>query len=89
MDRADPRNHGIWRAFYQLTDIEQQLRPYVEDVVRSEVPKRNLDDAYTEKEAVAVAVKASLVHEMKQYGYEVVNALVTDLQPDGQVKHLT
>ena len=79
MDRDDPRNHGIWRAFYQLTDIEQQLRPYVEDVVRSEggrfssifapfcssfasilldfaqfpvqtsVPKRNLDDAYTEK----------------------------------------
>lgn len=83
MDREE--NNGVWRAFYRLTDIVEQLRPYVEDVVRSEVPKRSLDDAYAEKEAVAVAVKSSLQHEMKKYGYEIVNALVTDLQPDSQV----
>lgn len=80
-----PENHGVYRAFYRLTDIQAQLRPYVEDVVRSQVPKRSLDDAYAEKEAVAVAVKSSLQHRMSDYGYEIVNALVTDLQPDSQV----
>jgi regulator of protease activity HflC (stomatin/prohibitin superfamily) len=84
MDR-NPENHGVYRAFYRLTDIQEQLRPYVEDVVRSQVPKRSLDDAFAEKEAVAVAVKSSLQHRMSDYGYEIVNALVTDLQPDSQV----
>lgn len=64
-----PENHGVYRAFYRLTDIQEQLRPYVEDVVRSQVPKRSLDDAYAEKEAVAVAVKSSLQHRMSDYGY--------------------
>ena len=85
MDRGGPENHGVFRAYYRLTNIVRQLTPYVEDVVRSEVPKRTLDEAYESKEAVAIAVKEALQHEMKRYGYEIVNALVTDLQPDGNV----
>jgi regulator of protease activity HflC (stomatin/prohibitin superfamily) len=77
--------HGVCRAYYRLTDIEMQLTPYVEDVVRSEVPKRTLDEAYESKEAVALAVKSALSIEMQRYGYEIVNALVTDLQPDSNV----
>ena len=60
MERDTVENSGVWRAFYRLTDIEQQLRPYVEDTVRSEIPKRKLDEAYEEKEAVAIAVKQTL-----------------------------
>lgn len=85
MDRNNAESQGVWRAYYRLTDIVQQLTPYVEDVVRSEVPLRTLDEAYASKEEVATAVRSSLQHEMKRYGYEIVNALVTDLQPDGQV----
>merc|ERR1711988_1936621 len=59
--------------------------PYVEDVVRSEIPRKSLDEAYTSKQAVAVAVRTALQSEMKRYGYEIVNALVTDLQPDANV----
>jgi regulator of protease activity HflC (stomatin/prohibitin superfamily) len=77
--------HGVWRAYYRLTDIQRQLTPYVEDVVRSTVPRKTLDEAYEAKEEVAVAVKTALSHEMKRYGYEIVNALVTDLQPDARV----
>merc|ERR1711939_951674 len=55
------------------------------DVVRSEVPLRTLDEAYASKEEVATAVRSALQHEMKRYGYEIVNALVTDLQPDANV----
>ena len=65
--------------------MRRQLTPYVEDVVRSEVPKKTLDEAYESKEAVANAVKSALQAEMKRYGYEIVNALVTDLQPAQEV----
>jgi hypothetical protein len=47
-----------------------------------------LDEAYESKEAVAIAIKTALQHEMKRYGYEIVNALVTDLQPDRRVQVL-
>eukprot|EP01052_Picozoa_sp_SAG31_P033789 SAG31_NODE_3863_length_3810_cov_9.181083_5_plen_82_part_00 len=33
----------------------------------------------------AVAVRESLKSDMRLYGYEVVNALVTDIVPDGKV----
>lgn len=67
--RAGAESHGVWRAFYRLTDINQQLTPYVEDVVRSEVPRKTLDQAYESKDDLANAVKAALQVEMKRYGY--------------------
>merc|ERR1711939_564377 len=44
-----------------------------------------LDEAYESKEAVAHAVQDALSHEMQQYGYRIVNTLVTDLIPDTNV----
>ena len=85
MRRNDPRNHGLWRAYYRLTNPGLQIQSYVEDTVRSELPRKTLDEAYEAKDDVAIAVKEALQHEMKQYGYEVVQTLVTDLQPDQKV----
>ena len=58
----------------------------VEDVVRSEVPQKTLDETYETKNAMAVAVRESLKGDMKWYGYEVVNALVTDIVPNAKVR---
>ena len=80
-----PEDHGLWRAFYKLTNPSVQIQSYVEDTVRSELPKKTLDEAYEAKDDVAIAVKQALQHEMKQYGFEVVQTLVTDLQPDNKV----
>jgi len=85
MARNDPRNHGLWRAYYRLSNPALQIQSYVEDTVRSELPRKTLDEAYEAKDDVAIAVKEALQHEMKQYGYEVVQTLVTDLQPDMKV----
>ena len=57
----------MWRAFYRLTGIEYQLKAYVEDVVRSELPQKTLDEAYETKDAVAVAVRTRLQTDMKWF----------------------
>ena len=77
--------HGVWRAHYMLENAESQIKAYVEDTVRSELPKKTLDQAFEAKDDVARAVRRALRVEFQQYGFEVVQALVTDLQPDAKV----
>lgn len=38
---------SVYDAFYKLTDSRSQITSYVFDVVRSTVPKMNLDDVFT------------------------------------------
>jgi len=73
-------------AFYELDDPYGQISSYIFDVVRAEVPKLELDDVFARKEDIAVAVKAELSEHMEQYGYNIVQTLVTDIDPDRLVK---
>jgi regulator of protease activity HflC (stomatin/prohibitin superfamily) len=74
-------------AFYRLESPNGQITSYVFDVVRAEVPKLKLDDVFVRKDDIAVAVKEELQEAMQSYGYDIVKALVTDIDPDEQVKH--
>ena len=74
-------------AYYRLENPEGQITSYVFDVVRAEVPKMKLDDVFVRKDDVAIAVKGELQEAMQSYGYDIVKALVTDIDPDEQVKH--
>lgn len=74
-------------AFYKLEFPESQITSYVFDVVRAEVPKLKLDDVFVRKDDVAVAVKGELQEAMQSYGYDIIKTLVTDIDPDDQVKH--
>lgn len=74
-------------AFYRLENPEGQITSFVFDVVRAEVPKLKLDDVFVRKDDIAVAVKSELQEAMNSYGYDIVKALVTDIDPDEQVKH--
>lgn len=73
-------------AYYRLTDPRNQIQSYVFDVVRSTVPKMELDEAFASKDIVADAVLKQLKNVMSDYGYEIKNCLVTDLAPDHKVK---
>lgn len=73
-------------AWYKLTDPQSQIRAYVEDVIRGSIPTRTLDEAFSSKDELAHAVKDQLQHEMKDFGYSILKALVTDLSPDRGVK---
>ena len=75
-----------YEAYYRLTDPRTQIQSYVFDVVRSTVPKLELDEAFASKDDIATAVLESLAPVMKEYGYEIRNTLVTDLSPDNKVK---
>lgn len=72
--------------FALFSSHEIRIQSYVFDVVRSTVPKMELDEAFTSKDEVAQAVLSQLQDVMKDYGYEILNTLVTDLSPDNKVK---
>ncbi|MDO4764087.1 MAG: SPFH domain-containing protein [Flavobacteriaceae bacterium] len=74
-------------AYYRLEDPHNQITSYVFDVVRAEVPKLRLDDVFVKKDDIANALKAEIQEAMQSYGYDIIKALVTDIDPDEQVKH--
>lgn len=77
---------GIYEAFYRLENSSEQITSYVFDVIRAEVPKMKLDEVFERKDDIAVAVRRELQEAMTEYGYGIVKALVTDIDPDGEVK---
>lgn len=77
----------VYDAFYKLDNPYAQITSYVFDVVRAEVPKLRLDDVFEKKDDIAIAVKAELQDAMNDYGYDIIKTLVTDIDPDEQVKH--
>ena len=76
----------IYDAFYKLDFPQDQITSYVFDVVRAVVPKMRLDDVFEKKDEIANAVKGELNDAMINYGYDIIKALVTDIDPDAEVK---
>ena len=76
----------VFDAFYKLDFPQDQITSYVFDVVRAEVPKMILDDVFEKKDDVAIAVKSELNDSMLNYGFDIIKTLVTDIDPDAQVK---
>jgi regulator of protease activity HflC (stomatin/prohibitin superfamily) len=74
-------------TYYQLTDDQKQLTSYVLDVVRAKVPTLELDEVFEKKDDIAAAVKEHLDETMKNFGWEVLGALVTDVDPAENVKN--
>ena len=73
-------------AFYKLEDPEVQMKSYAFDVVRSHIPSMNLDVAYADADTIAMHIQETLHRQMAEYGYEIVKALVTNIEPDQRVK---
>jgi len=73
-------------AFYALTNPRQQITAHIYDVMRSELPTMELDAVFEAKEELALAVKTALTETMSRFGYQILQALITDLDPDNRVK---
>lgn len=76
----------VYEACYMLQDPEHQIRAFVFDLVRAQVPKLVLDDVFSKKDDIAIAVKNELEEQMAEFGYGIIKALVTDVNPDANVK---
>merc|ERR1719215_2253609 len=77
---------SIKNAHYRLTNPKQQIESYVFDVVRSSVPKIDLDDVFTTKEEIAQNIKSELTSAMSSFGYTILASPITDIDPDKEVK---
>ena len=73
-------------AYYKLDDPEVQMESYAFDVVRSHIPSLDLDEAYQDADQMAMHIKDRLSEAMAPYGYEIVKALVTNIEPGQKVK---
>ena len=76
----------VYDAFYTLDNPADQITSFIFDVVRAEVPKLILDDVFIKKDDVAIAVKSEIQEAMTEYGFQIIKTLVTDIDPDAQVK---
>ncbi len=80
------RKNHVYDAFYKLQNPDEQITAFIFDVVRAEVPKMILDDVFVKKEEIALAIQRDLKEAMLDYGYDIIKALVTDIDPDENVK---
>jgi len=80
------KKNKVYDAFYKLQSPNEQITSYVFDLVRAEVPRLKLDDVFEKKDEIAHAIKRELSEAMLDYGYDIVKALVTDIDPDATVK---
>jgi regulator of protease activity HflC (stomatin/prohibitin superfamily) len=76
----------VYDAFYKLENATRQITSFVFDVVRARVPKIKLDDVFEKKDEIADIVKSELAQVMDGFGYGILKALVTDIEPDARVK---
>jgi regulator of protease activity HflC (stomatin/prohibitin superfamily) len=76
----------IYEAYYTLHNPLEQIRAFVFDLVRAQVPTMNLDDVFSRKDDIADVVRDDLKTPMSGFGYEIIKALVTDIDPDTNVK---
>ncbi len=79
-------NDKVYEAFYELEDPHGQIASYIFDEVRAEVPKLGLDDVFSKKDDIALAVRDNISSQMVKYGYKIVKTLITDINPDERVK---
>ncbi|KAF6159939.1 hypothetical protein GIB67_033023 [Kingdonia uniflora] len=73
-------------AFYKLSNTREQIQAYVFDVIRASVPKLDLDSTFEQKNDIARSVESELEKAMSVYGYEIVQTLIVDIEPDVHVK---
>ena len=77
---------SIKDAYYKLMNPGEQIKAYIEDALRSAVPKLTLDDVFEKKDEIALEVQKTVAEEMQTYGYIIVKTLITKVEPDAEVK---
>jgi regulator of protease activity HflC (stomatin/prohibitin superfamily) len=83
--RVEDDDEKIYKSVYELEDATEQIKSYVFDVVRSEVPKLTIDEIFNEKGKIAAAIKEGVGDAIENFGYKIIQTLVTDIQVDERI----
>jgi regulator of protease activity HflC (stomatin/prohibitin superfamily) len=73
-------------AWYQLDNPVAQITAYVEDAIRASIPTLTLDDTFEMKDDIANKVQETISEEMEKYGYTIIKALITSIEPGQSIK---
>jgi len=76
----------IFDAFYKLSKPQKQIESFVFNSILGHVPKLTLDETFEQQSGISVGVKSELDSIMKEFGFNILTALVTDIVPDVKVK---
>lgn len=76
---------NVFDAFYKLANPSSQIRSYIFDIVRAQVPSMTLDKVYESKDEIADNIEQALSKQMASFGYIVTKSLITDINPDKRV----
>ncbi len=76
----------IYESFYKLSSPQKQIESFVFNSILGHVPKLTLDETFEQMASISVAVKTELDATMRDFGFNILTALVTDLVPDEKVK---
>lgn len=85
-NKQDGTESGIWRSYYTLTDPVGQMKDYLADALRSQIPNRTLDEVFSEKDAIAQAIDQVVALKMLDYGYVLVTTLITSIRLPREVQ---
>jgi regulator of protease activity HflC (stomatin/prohibitin superfamily) len=77
---------SIRNAYYKLATPQSQIESYLYNILLGHIPDTTLDQIFLTQPAIAQRATAELSAEMKDFGYEIVKVLITDIVPDVGVK---
>lgn len=74
------------RALFELDEPEEQMRSFVENVIRAQVPNKKLKELFKEQEEISRHIEEALADGMKKYGFTIVKTLIRRIEPEKSVK---
>jgi regulator of protease activity HflC (stomatin/prohibitin superfamily) len=77
---------SLWDAFYKTDFPHQQIEALVTNVIRSFLPKQELEEVFASKDELANHIMEDLQERMSEIGFVIKQCLITDLDPDPQNK---
>lgn len=77
---------SIKNSLFKLASPKQQIRAYVQDVLRSAVSDLTVEQVFDTKDDIAKVIFESLNGKMKEYGFEIIQTLLTDVNPPKSVQ---
>jgi regulator of protease activity HflC (stomatin/prohibitin superfamily) len=84
--RVIDTSESIRDAYYKLANPQAQIESYLYNILLGHIPDTTLDQIFLTQPAIAQRATTELSAEMKDFGYEIVKVLITDIVPDEGVK---